>query len=101
MKIRQTILRSITGIMPVVAEEDVTDSDKEGLIGRILPIRNHLYRDSNRHPNLRPAQRAIFGCYGQRLAQRGGYSHEHQTKRSCRGLVVARQLILFALDSMV
>jgi hypothetical protein len=40
MKIRQTILRSITGIILAAAEEDVTDNDKENLIGRIRPRHN-------------------------------------------------------------
>jgi hypothetical protein len=40
---------AVTGIMLVVAEEDIADSDKEGLTGRILPVRNHLYPESKRH----------------------------------------------------
>jgi len=50
-KIRQTILRSITDIMVVVAAAaDVTDMDKaECSINRILPVRHPRCRDSNNY----------------------------------------------------
>jgi len=48
--IRQTILRSITGITVVVVAADIMDMDKEECsISRILPVRHPRCRDSNNY----------------------------------------------------